>query len=1761
MKFSGYRRSSGSLWRPLGTWIIATLVYESSVHAQIAPATQRSRSATQAASSQPTTDGRAEGGRLFGQAKTLYEQGEYTDAAWLFQRAADTFDRESNPLHAAWTYVWLGDCSRELQDDEQAVVAYTKSVSRFSNLKHDQGLAANSFRLGKALHRLGRYEDAIPHFQAAVAAYEKIDKPTDAAWMLSMLGDCQRDLKDDESAVAAYTKSVRSFVELNNDHGVADDASDLGKALYRLKRHNDAIPHLLAAATAYERIGDAVEAAWMYDWLGFGYRRIGEPDKAEDQFEESLRRFVALEHAQGIATEHASIARLLHDLERYRDAIPHFRAARDAYTRVKDLVSAAVQRYWLGVSEYYLPQSAPAPGPVPSPSDVYSIPGFGDVEGAARDMRRLGRDADAGAMYESFAERLRDDKRWLAAIVCYSRSAEVYTANEAHAKAAIQFDQIARCQAKARNFAGATAATRLARAAYSLAGDASGGATAALECGRAVFNRSTPVYAEGKEGYAIARQWLSLARDELAVLGDRAGAAESALLAILCDLNLGRRDSLDDAFLVACEQLKNTGHVGDAAHFAYRFAESIAGKFDAHADARQWYERAAKWSLETKHQNRHLWAQYQIARCDFELSSAFSDALLIALTHKHVSKSRGAGVAVREAVEMAIFLSERGAKELARKFYELATQLADQHGQPELLTDMLASYAGDRIDAADYEAARALLLRRIELVSADPDELADTRLRLARLSESTGDHAGVLEEISKIDLAVVDTRLTLDCLRMRAQAQVQLEHLSAALHTLRRAAALWSSLGDQSISFEAPNRDMRKEVVATLLRNANTAWAQQDYRSALNGFLDILRPTTRGGEPGPLPRDVAPKWAEIEAEIAGLNGADMAVEDECRLRVQLALLLGKSEAVSWALAELEAGIDGAVALVTGWSRLALLLEAASVAEFAGKYELALDWRRRVVDEAEGADENTLLKDRRELADLFASAGQYADSLALYQKTLKAIEELGADADLERASCLVRLGRLQLRLGLVREASEAISDAYELRKRLLGFTHADTVMAMTALADARLRNGEFDAARELYQSTLLLNAGSDASLGLGRSLYAVGQYENAASQYELLVNRLTGTGRERHDDMAAALHELALCRLRLGNEEQAQECWTRSVDIIRSRYGDKSPLLINRLARLGRLYEIRGSLDLARASLDESRRISQHYVRSLLPTLVGSEQFRFLRAEDRPSLEEALRVAARHPDEPTWVRVSAEWILNGKGLVNEVLALGVRIAREIPEASQLVGELRQVRESLASIEFRDETRSSEQRTTMAAREVELQRSVGELIRKHIAEPEWLDFESVRDALPRGGALVDYIRIDADPDTGTAAQYLAVVVAAELDQPQFITLPLPAQEIDTHVARLRNAITRQSRDSKQFSDRLAAAVSDPVLTLLPGGVKSLIVIPDDQLWMIPFAALPTPNRKRLLLQDLVITYATSGRDVLATRSRRRTSTPPVVFADPAYDLSSQPVMALATGPRGKSPGSRSRGFDKWSWARLRGTEIEARRIAPLLRKLVDARPLVLKRQEALESKFKSLASPRALVMSTHGFFLADTAQPGPRIQNRRGSLDLSNLPVALAAPRDSTIEYPLLRCGLVLAGANSARNAATANDGILTGLEILNVDLRGTELVVLSACETGVGRVHSGEGVAGLRQAFQLAGAGTVVSTLWKIPDRETADLMEGFFEDMVSQRDTGHESINVAEAMRRVQLKMLVEEKRRLYYWAAFTVTGDPHVSFGDTPIH
>ena len=245
----------------------------------------------------------------------------------------------------------------------------------------------------------------------------------------------------------------------------------------------------------------------------------------------------------------------------------------------------------------------------------------------------------------------------------------------------------------------------------------------------------------------------------------------------------------------------------------------------------------------------------------------------------------------------------------------------------------------------------------------------------------------------------------------------------------------------------------------------------------------------------------------------------------------------------------------------------------------------------------------------------------------------------------------------------------------------------------------------------------------------------------------------------------------------------------------------------------------------------------------------------------------------------------------------------------------------------------------------------------------------------------------------------------------------------------------------------------------------------------------------------------------------------------FSGVDFDTSSQKKQSGETSSEEAS--SQREPYLEWEY--LPGTLTEVQNLA----KLLDGQMKVslLTDNEASEDTIKKLDgnSPHVLHISTHGFFFLKDDEVGG-VDKRL--LDFLQ------------IDDPLLRSGLLLAGGNLAWRgnlpAGTKEDGILTAMEISHLDLSNTRLVVLSACETGLGDLRGTEGVLGLQRAFQLAGTDYIIISQWKVPDQITSELMETFYKKWLS-------GISIRKAFRKAQLKL--SESHPPYYWGGFVLTG------------
>jgi CHAT domain-containing protein len=258
--------------------------------------------------------------------------------------------------------------------------------------------------------------------------------------------------------------------------------------------------------------------------------------------------------------------------------------------------------------------------------------------------------------------------------------------------------------------------------------------------------------------------------------------------------------------------------------------------------------------------------------------------------------------------------------------------------------------------------------------------------------------------------------------------------------------------------------------------------------------------------------------------------------------------------------------------------------------------------------------------------------------------------------------------------------------------------------------------------------------------------------------------------------------------------------------------------------------------------------------------------------------------------------------------------------------------------------------------------------------------------------------------------------------------------------------------------------------------------------------------------------------------------------VIFADPDFTmtLSRKSPRELDREIRGLPD------LGSFIWSPLPGTGKEAENIA----KILAPEPVILfSGKNALKSEMMNLSAPRRLHIATHGFFLKQTEDPEDPPDGRGKAVMAGEQ--RLVPPLQ--FENLLLRSGLVFAGAHSP-GPDTFSRGIMTALEVSTLNLRGTDLVVLSACETGCGKSLPGEGVFGLRRSFQLAGARTVVMSLWSVPDEETQQLMTLFYRNLKG-------GDRKSAALRNAALAMIKERREKHgaahpFFWASFISVGE-----------
>lgn len=810
-----------------------------------------------------------------------------------------------------------------------------------------------------------------------------------------------------------------------------------------------------------------------------------------------------------------------------------------------------------------------------------------------------------------------------------------------------------------------------------------------------------------------------------------------------------------------------------------------------------------------------------------------------------------------------------------------------------------------------------------------------------------------------------------------------------------------------------------------------------------------------------------------------------------------------------------------------------------------------------------------------LAALYLEKGVYARAEPMYVRAIAIRENVLGPDHPDVAFSLTGLADLYRVLGKYRESHNLLEKSLRIWENALGPDHPYVAGTKSNLATSFFNQGQLSEAEQLYIEAL---ADKERSLGadhpdvaqslndLAKVYKRQGRHSEADSLYVRAIRIWERALGADHPTVAKARRGLAGLYISVGQYSKAESLCLEACESLERTHGPNSLEVANTLSLLAKLYRLldrpTGSLQFA----DRAFWIRYNELRDFSQVMSERDALGYA-SKMRSSADQYLSCYIdSEPGEESMVAEASRVVLASKGQVSdEIFGRHRLIVTETDSTTQaLVESVKCIRFRLSKLYVagpgEDTTNTYRHRLDSLDKlanslESSLARR-GAGFRKNRQRTD-INAEQFLHSLPPKSVLVEYLRYNFSfPTTNdsTEPRYL-VVVFGQRGGPMIEDLA-PAESIDSVVAQYQRHFQAVSRkwpavsadeqaDISRILSDLYTLVWQPVADEI-GDADIVFVAPDGALNLISFASLK--NGSAYLVEKHAIHYLSAGRDIVRLEAMDTPGTGLFALGDPDYNAS-----ALSRLERGRTGMHSSVGLSSVSQYAVRNmrsgckhlheitvdrlpyTRREVEQVIELWKSATSEPVETYLQASASEENFKeSSFGKRILHLATHGFF-------------RPGECDVAN---RLEQPSGGFIgESPLLQSGLFLAGANlhgAGSDSLGTEDGILTAEEVCGMNLTGTQWVVLSACESGLGEVEAGEGLFGLRRSFQLAGARTVISSLWPVPDKETSRIMKYLY---------GHQGSNLAVAFRNMALEELREMRTRKlpddpYPWASFIALGD-----------
>jgi CHAT domain-containing protein/tetratricopeptide (TPR) repeat protein len=873
-----------------------------------------------------------------------------------------------------------------------------------------------------------------------------------------------------------------------------------------------------------------------------------------------------------------------------------------------------------------------------------------------------------------------------------------------------------------------------------------------------------------------------------------------------------------------------------------------------------------------------------------------------------------------------------------------------------------------------------------------------------------------------------------------------------------------------------------------------------------------------------------------------------------------------------------------------------------IGDYAGARP-ALERALQIRERGLGPDHRLVGVSLNNLALLLAEVGDNAAARAAWERVAAIMEQaLRPDHPLV-ATALNNLGAIAYWMGDLREARAYLQRAFDITLRGLGADHPEIAMQLHNLANVDVELGDYTQARGEYERARELREREAQPeperlamtlTGLASLLTVMGEVAEARPMFERALALRERVAGPDHPNTAATLSAFAGQRRAAGEPAEAMRLLERALTIWDRAYGRDDIRTAGARINKAELLALTGDVDGAVRMALESETSRRNHLRLTLRTLPERQALTY-QAAWRGSLDMMVFVLAQHAGTAAGHRADVlDAAIRSRALVLDEMASRhqATAAGEDEETARLARGYREVRERLAKLLVR----SASSPSPILNGHIERARIEGERVERALAERSLVfrrerarrlaGLREVAAALAPASALIAFVNYHAGLGTGSDANlrtsprprnaYAAFVLRAGGDDPAFVPLGRGA-DIEAAIAAWRRQILQESvaqsgasRRAEVVYARAAASLRrriwDPVAVHL-GEVRRLYIVPDGEIHLVDFATLPAIDGPYLAESGPEIHYLAAERDLLVD-PLEGTGKGLLVVGAPAFDATRDALASAtrASAPakhgvraapvfRGAAPGCRG----PWS-ARFDPLPASAEEAAQVMsvwtrgaagasvssRGEAERDVMRLDGASAGETAFKRAAPGRRILhLATHGFFLDDRC--GAAADPSAGRSTSGRARPAWTGDGDN----PLRLAGLAFAGANH-RTAASPDedDGILTAEEVGALDLSGVEWAVLSACDTGLGERRIGEGVLGLRRAFQVAGVRTVIMSLWPVDDRVARAWMSSLYHHRFVR------GLGTVEAVRAAALEQLRRRRRsglntHPFYWGGFAAVGDP----------